>query len=145
LHDYAPSSTWILNLRPVDDWINSVLRMDGNMLTRQLINEVQTQTISQNNNNNNNNKVLSITTPKGRTATQAFLRAFWHRHVDRVTTFVQEHPSHTLVVVDITDPNAGVHLSQALGWTNASANASTATTSRARACWGQHNAAEPAY
>jgi hypothetical protein len=130
LHDYSPTSTWILNLRPVDEWIQSVAKMNGNVLTRQLVREVLTTTHNTKDDNINQHHLLP--SPRGRNATRQFLRDFWYRHVRLVQEFVNEHPSHQLVMVNITDPQAGRQLAKALGWKEATAH-------RAEACWGQHN------
>jgi hypothetical protein len=121
LHDYAPDATWILNVRNVDDWIDSVMSVDGHMLIRQFIYEVQQHD--------------PFETPKGRKETIAFLRRFWDEHVRQIYDFVQNHPSssHQLVTVNISDPNAGLHLARSLGLEK---------ESRAIRCWGQHNKRE---
>jgi hypothetical protein len=126
LHDYSPASTWILNLRPVDEWIQSVVNtVNGNILMRQLVHEVLTHMPT----------TTTTTThhPRGRNATRQFLRDFWYRHVSLVQEFVKDHPSHQLVMVNITDPHAGTQLANALGWKE------VAAAHRAEACWGQHN------
>jgi hypothetical protein len=119
LHDYAPDSTWILNIRPVDDWVESVLSVDGHMLLRQFIYEVQQHD--------------PFETPKGRQESRDFLRRFWDKHLRQIYDFVQDHPSHTLVTVNISDPNAGLQLARSLGFKK---------EGRAMACWRQHNKRE---
>lgn len=121
LHAFAPDATWILNIRPIEEWVHSVLKVPGNALVRQIIHEVQ-------------HHETSFETPKGRNQTKSFLRMFWQRHVQQVQSFCQFH-QHKLVVVNITSPTAADDLSQSLGW-------ATNPRPSAAACWGQHNIGE---
>ena len=118
LHDYAPNATWILNIRPVQDWIRSVFKVPSHNFVKQFHNEIVFQ---------NPQKAKEISTKGPR----AFLRDFWLEHVQHVKEFVQQHPSHPLIIVNISNPEAGPQLAKDLGWTN---------LTKAEECWGKHNA-----
>ena len=156
LHDYAPNATWILNLRPVPDWIRSVQQVPANMLAKQLLYEAREQEPHRwTTRPHPADGLLSITSEPYRPNAD-FLQDFWQAHVDRVLSFVQQHPTHSLVIVNITHPEAGRVLAQDLSQTGKVSfpilekrmrqskdhSANTTTTvlySRAKACWGAYN------
>ena len=103
LHAYAPQATFLLNLRPAREWMNSVTHwygLGGRFLTyfNVDINRV------------NRNQALE----------EIFLN-----HTQYIRDFVELHPSHPLVEVDISSPTAGAVLSDAFGVP--------------ASCWGLHN------
>jgi hypothetical protein len=101
IHDAFPNATWILNHRPVDDWIDSVMEW-GDHLDRQFANEYfAQQAIPQ--------------LPTNQTEMRHFLKTMYNQHMTLIRNFCQEHPTHTLVEVTITDEEAGVHLADAFG------------------------------
>lgn len=103
LHDFSPNATFLLNLRPANEWMNSVTHwygLGGRFLTRF---KVDTSKV-------NRNKVLE---------------EIFDNHTATVREFIQNHPSHHLVEVDISSPSAGETLSRAFGMPSS--------------CWGLHN------
>lgn len=91
LHDYSPDATFLLNLRPAHDWMNSVTHwygLGGRFLTRF---KVDIKKVNRN---------------------QA-LEEIFDNHTAFVRDFVKSHASHRLVEVDISKPSAGDILSQA--------------------------------
>jgi hypothetical protein len=102
IHDEYPSATFILNLRPVEEWMASVLRW-GNDLANQLVNEYYVQS-------------GGVTKRPTNTAEMVeFLSEIYTNHNTLVREFVQEHPSHALVEVDISDAGAGDLLADSFG------------------------------
>jgi hypothetical protein len=104
LHEYAPNSTFILNLRPSADWVRSVSNwfgLGGRFLTRFHI---------------DHNKVerrLQV------------LEDIYNNHSNFIREFVRQHPSHTLIEVNITSVDAGRVMADAFGLDES--------------CWAQHN------
>jgi len=94
---------------------------------------------------------------------EGFLRDFWYDHIQRVQTFSQTH-GHRLIIVNISDANAGVQLGMDLEWfVDGGVGASSdhhhqqrkmnnnntrvvkprrVSLSKAKACWKRYNAAE---
>jgi hypothetical protein len=70
----------------------------------------------------------SIVRPQRGNATREFLANIYREHTNYVREFVEQHPSHAYVEVNIEDPNAGVILADAFGLD--------------RSCWGHHNKKE---
>ncbi len=152
LHQYAPNATWIFNVRPVEDWIHSVRQVPANMLAKQLWYEAQEQNPDRWSHSTSSNNDIWDRSPYR--PNQVFLKEFWKEHLERVTSFVADHPSHTLVWVNITHPDAGMVLAhdltliggisfpfhqRLLHAKNSSRSTEEALYSRARACWGAHN------
>jgi hypothetical protein len=160
LHEYAPTATWILNVRPLEDWVHSVSQVPAKMLTKQLLFEAQAQDPARWAKLPNDWSLHPYRPTKG------FLKEFWEDHIQYVTNFVAAHPSHSLIWVNISNPNAGIQLAQdlvAAGMTNVpvlqdrkhnhhqgGSNLKKASPenndgisnrlySRADACWGAHN------
>ena len=154
LHAYAPHATWILNVRPVDAWVESVSQVPAKMLTKQLLYEAQSHDPER-------WAEPNLWSLQPYRPTRKFLEEFWEEHIQRVTDFVAAHPSHALIWVNITNPHAGMQLARDLkqvgnirfpkrllqgrgrskrGNTNTdSENDNKVLYSRARACWGAHN------
>ena len=162
LHEWNPNSIWILNLRHVDDWINSVINIKQNKnsndmpsLVEQFIQEMKIQNekiLPQHDNNifgNNNDYDDTISKLRNddnnKTVTKTFLEYFYTSHIKIVRDFCQEY-NHRLIEVNITNEYAGIDLINALGWDDGKdifdyeGNTKTNRTSRALSCWGQYNA-----
>lgn len=103
LHVFAPQATFLLNLRPASDWVNSVTHwygLGGRFLTQFRVDIKKV----------NRNEALE---------------QIYQNHTRYVRDFVKLHPSHALVEVDISNPQAGASLSDAFGVPSS--------------CWGLHN------
>jgi hypothetical protein len=104
LHAAAPTATLVLNLRPARDWVKSVTNwfgLGGRFLTRFKIDHRRVKDRHQ------------------------VLEEIYNNHSQFIRDFVQQHPSHPLVEVDITGENAGQVLADAFGLQES--------------CWGIHN------
>ena len=101
LHEQFPNSTWILNTRPVQDWVRSVIKW-GDNLGWQFANEYYMQ------------RVID-TLPSNHDELITFLETMYLEHHAMIRDFVQRHPSHNLVEINITDDSAGTILAQAFG------------------------------
>jgi hypothetical protein len=123
LHDAYPNATWILNWRDFDSWIESVLKWGrDDRLHDQFMNEYYMQ------------GVLSSLPENNTTATKEIMKKIYYDHHELVREFVQQHPSHTLVEVNITHENAGTVLAEAFGlnataWKNINRNKKSFLTS----------------
>ena len=104
LHAFSPTATFILNLRPDKDWVHSVTHWFG--LGGRFLRLFRVE----NENTDRNQALLDI----------------YNNHTAFVRNFVRLHPSHALVEVDISSPNAGKALSDAFSL-------------RSESCWGKHN------
>jgi hypothetical protein len=102
LHQQYPNATFILNLRPVDEWVDSVLRW-GDDLATQILNEYHVQS--------NGN----IELPKDSIELTKTLTLLFEEHSEMIRNFVRKHPSHSLVEVDVSDSRAGEVLADAFG------------------------------
>lgn len=90
IHEEYPNSVWILNLRPVQHWIESVDRW--NTMRQRLIN-------------------CDISTlPAGVGATDDELKDWFMGHTERVLRFAQWHPTHLLIMLDVESEYAGMRL-----------------------------------
>jgi hypothetical protein len=103
LHDFAPNASFLLNLRPAQDWVNSVTNWFG--LGGRFL------------------KLFRVDYRK--VNRRLALEEIYNNHTEFVRNFVRQHPSHRLVEVDISRPNAGNVLATAFGLR--------------QSCWGQHN------
>lgn len=113
VHRSYPNATWILNWRDVEPWIDSVMKW-GDNLHYQFAYEYYMQGV-----------ISHI--PQNMTEMRSFLRQIYLQHFEMVRDFVQTHPSHALVEVNITHPEAGQVLADAFGlssvaWTNVNKN-----------------------
>ena len=102
IHDQYPNSTFVLNMRPAGAWTNSVMRW-GRDLAVQLVNEYHAQSHGR------------FKLPSNLTEMVCSLTAIYNDHIATVRRFVQDHPSHALVEINIEDPNADEHLARAFG------------------------------
>ena len=137
LHDAAPNATWILNIRDVNDWIKSVMNVPAHRLTEQFLEEISMNANTQPKEYNFTTfdaKSGSIRAGGKRARDGQFLKRFWNEHINKITSFVNDHPTHKLIVVNITDPDAGVELSKSLGW-----DTTFSPIPKAKACWKQYN------
>ncbi len=105
LHDAYPNATWILNWRDYDSWIESVIQWGTNdRLHEQFLNEYYMQGV-----------IPSLPKQGNITAVKEIMKEIYHNHHKMVRDFVQDHPTHALVEVNITHENAGAVLAEAFG------------------------------
>jgi hypothetical protein len=102
LHEEYPNATFILNFRPVDDWIDSARRWNGNIVVRW-----------------SNCTIPGLIHKKGEVSTQQ-LRNWWCGHVKHVREFVRQYPSHKLIELDLYDTQGSSNLMSKLFGVNAS-------------------------
>lgn len=113
IHQQYPDATFILNQRPVDDWVKSVVKW--NNLGLEIVNEFYFQ-----------NSTHQIIVPEGTLSSSSrrpynintiglFLKTVYEYHTQFIRDWVKVHPSHALVEVDITDAGAGRILANAFG------------------------------
>mmetsp|Transcript_6565 Transcript_6565/g.14172 ORF Transcript_6565/g.14172 Transcript_6565/m.14172 type:complete len:226 (-) Transcript_6565:34-711(-) len=95
IHNEYPDATFVLTKRNPDDWVQSVLHW----------NELHTIFI--------NTNITGL--PAGMGETEEELRSFFLGHQERIRQFVTDYPSHTLVEVDIDDPDVHNYLEDAFG------------------------------
>lgn len=104
VHDAYPNATFILNLRPVENWIRSVSKWAGDRrrtsggYLRQVLTMCDLPGF-----------------PSGVGKTDDELRAFYESHAERIRDFVLLHPSHSLVEVNIEAKDAGSFLEEKFG------------------------------
>ena len=123
IHSHNPNATWILNQRPVDGWVQSVLRWTGSWnedetyrevgLAEQLANEYHFQ--------------YGLPIPQTTEQYRIFLTELYQNHTKTILDFVRRHPSHALVDIDVTHPETGEILADAFGldascWKNMNQN-----------------------
>jgi hypothetical protein len=86
-HQEAPNATLILNRRNIERWVRSVEHWKLPQFRRVSIAERLARC------------------PDGPVSANATDLAEWHRiHIQRIRDFVQRHPSHALIEIDIEDP-----------------------------------------
>ena len=107
MHDHFPNATWILNLRDPQAWLRSVDRWQD--LRQRFIGYLG-----------------GVDFPKGRGAKDEEMVAFYKVQAQRIRDFVKDHPSITLVEVQIDSPEAGQVMEDAFGIS--------------KKCWGNKNA-----
>lgn len=95
LHQEAPNATFILTHRNMTHWARSVTNWVGNVRSM----------------------AARLTKCKGGPKSRYPKDLIeWHNeHIQRIRDFVHSHPSHTLVEIDIEDPNAGEIMAQRFG------------------------------
>jgi hypothetical protein len=135
LHEAEPTATWILNIRPVDEWIRSVLNVPAQKLLEQLKEEVEMHNTMRNGTiaREQFNRPVAGTR---RDQDIQFLKEFWEDHIDHVQAFIKEHPTHQLIEIDISSPAVGVDLAKSL-WKNQSMS-----LDKAKFCWKKYNMGE---
>ena len=82
IHNHFPNATWILNLRNPHDWLNSVNRWQD-LRQRFIDNPFQPNL------------------PRGKGKNDDDMINFYLAQAERIRNFVRDHPSHTLVEVQI--------------------------------------------
>jgi hypothetical protein len=102
IHEQYPQATFILNTRPTDEWVHSV-RTWGNRLATQFANEVHSMEDG------------ALPLPRSGEQMDLFLTNLFDDHSELVKDFVKEHPSHTLIEVDISRNETGKLLADAFG------------------------------
>ncbi|GKY98290.1 hypothetical protein MPSEU_000786600 [Mayamaea pseudoterrestris] len=115
IHRHYPDATFVLPLREPMVWAYSV--MHWFMMKRWIINEYMSK-----------NSSLEFDMIGYGDQRRAFLAKVYDDHSRNVREFVKKHPSHTLVEVNITDPNASKIMSYAFGLSET--------------CWGHKNKKE---
>lgn len=133
IHEQFPDATFILNLRPVDDWVKSVINWPTNLKL-----ELPYEFFAQHKNGNLTASFGKDIEPpaqyRGLFADEflvrpkqlaGLLKYFYNYHSEHVREFVKQHPSHTLIEVNITHDNAGRVLADAFGLNET--------------CWGHFN------
>jgi hypothetical protein len=114
LHDEYPNATWILPLRDhPKTWATSVLKWFR--IRFFFFNEYV-----------HKSKDGSLVFPNSVEEQYNFLVKIYEEHTKLIQDFVKEHPSHKLVQVNISDPDAGIVMEEAFGYS--------------RQCWGHANA-----
>ena len=98
LHEYYPTATLILNLRPLDKWVSSVQRW-GTMHSRLVDCDI-------------------TGFPRGTGQSEEELIAWYKYHAAKVWHFASTHRSHGLVTVRVEDDDTGRVLEKAFGITH---------------------------
>jgi hypothetical protein len=106
IHENFPNATWILNLRNPRAWLNSVDRWKD--LRQRFIDHPAKPEF-----------------PAGKGEKDEEMMEFYELQAQRIREFVKEHPSHTLVEVQIDSPEAGQVMEDAFGIS--------------KTCWGNKN------
>jgi len=114
LHREHRNAMYVLPLRDAEVWAGSVVRWFN--LKGMFANEYF-----------NNNATTHKTSTKAHIM-MPWLMKIYNEHTEYVRQFVKDNPEHTLVEVDITDPNAGQIMGDAFGLD--------------AGCWGHHNKAD---
>ncbi len=109
LHEENPEATFILPLREPEAWANSVFHWFE--MRGRVVNEY----IAFNH---------SVQRP-GKQNAMEWLKRIYQEHTNYIRDFVQEHPSHVLVELNIADPDAGKRLAEVFHLDES--------------CWGHHN------
>lgn len=110
IHANFPNATFILNLRPVDAWVDSVLKWPTT-LKQEIPNEFYQQQAHR----NFSHFPDHVPKPQHKKNLGPLLRHIFEHHNDFVRDFVKRHPSHTLIEVDITNIATGQILADAFG------------------------------
>jgi hypothetical protein len=95
LSDAYPHATFILNTRNASHWVHSLrtfMDFDEKLKTCDMTGF-----------------------PAGYGDTDEEFETFFHQHSQHIRQFVKDHPTHTLVEINIEDPNAGSQLANAFG------------------------------
>jgi len=124
LHDESPHATFVLNFRPIHDWIKSVKR-------QKLMDRFQACHLP-----NLPFGVPNMTGGKRGKALEATISQFFCSHVLHVRNFVKAHPSHKLIELDLYNTTQTVNLLDQLFPSLPNANANAAPP---KSCWEQSN------
>ena len=151
IHNEKPSSTFIINFRPINDWIKSVSGW-GDMLYRFsqcnlpnlpynvpshiLVNQM-TNTTTNNNDNNNN---TAATAAAAKVIVNQIMIQFFCSHVIHLRNFVNQYPSHTLIELDLYDTDQTSYVLNTLFPQQQQQQQRQQQTKRKRkVCWEQAN------
>ena len=110
IHLDVPHSTFIINFRPIKDWLNSVTGW-GDMLPRfqhcSLPNLPYGVPNIANTTNapNNNNDDTSDNKNENENDVEQIMMQFFCSHVIHLRNFVKQHPTHALIELDLYDTN----------------------------------------
>mmetsp|Transcript_16919 Transcript_16919/g.33768 ORF Transcript_16919/g.33768 Transcript_16919/m.33768 type:complete len:453 (-) Transcript_16919:1975-3333(-) len=117
LHAAYPNATLILNTRPAENWIRSISQWNptpDRVADKGYLRRVLAQC-----------DLPGFSSGVGETDEE--LALFYNSHSERIRSFVQQHPSHALVEINIEDDNSGRVLESNFGISHQ--------------CWGKQNAA----
>eukprot|EP00521_Asterionellopsis_glacialis_P012530 CAMPEP_0195295912 /NCGR_PEP_ID=MMETSP0707-20130614/18322_1 /TAXON_ID=33640 /ORGANISM="Asterionellopsis glacialis, Strain CCMP134" /LENGTH=250 /DNA_ID=CAMNT_0040357251 /DNA_START=78 /DNA_END=830 /DNA_ORIENTATION=- len=106
IHDHFPNATWILNQRDPQSWVSSMTRWS----------DVRARFIDHHG---------GPDFPRGVGVKDEEMVDFFNLQAQKVRDFVKDHPSHTLVEVQIDKPEAGQLMEDAFGIS--------------KTCWGKKN------
>ncbi|KAL3907367.1 MAG: hypothetical protein SGARI_003571, partial [Bacillariaceae sp.] len=115
IHQDYPNATFILNLRPVDSWVASVMKWSQN-LKYEILNEFfyrdQTRFLF-----GNNFTETDFVSPffNASKHVPGLLKMVYEYHTEFIRAWMAKHPEHALVEVDITQNETGRILADAFG------------------------------
>jgi hypothetical protein len=118
LHEEVPDATYVMNFRPLGDWIKSLTEW-GDLLPRFSKCHLP-------------NMPRGI--PKDVRRPEHDMALFWCSHVLHVRHFVQEFPSHILIELDLYDSNTSAAVLSSLF-----PNRHKTATAEEQSCWGHAN------
>ena len=132
LHEQFPNATFLLNLRPTHEWVDSVMRWTST-LRQEIPNEFWWQDhergfrtfVGNKDDTLLNTYGITQLPPKTKSQIHRTLAYIMDYHSQYVRDFVRTHPSHTLIEVDITRNETGQILAEAFGLNET--------------CWGHFN------
>lgn len=143
IHEAYPNATFVLNTRPVHAWVQSVMQW-STTLKQELVNEFWFQDVTRNFTTfagtkftlpQSINVTLTNNTPRRSRPRHGVredphilnqtLQYIMEYHSQYIRNFCQDHPSHALIEVDITDNKTGQILADAFGLQES--------------CWGHKN------
>lgn len=112
IHEEQPNATFILTFRNMTQWVNSLERWGtqkkgGIALATRLIEHCHLT-----------DGLVDETLEHRSDTASSLLQAmpnFFCQHISRVRKFVAQHPTHSLVELNIEDPNAGDYLARVFG------------------------------
>jgi hypothetical protein len=119
IHQEQPHATFVMNFRPVDDWIRSArtyTKMANRWGTPSCISKIPGLVKDQ-----------GRAEIKGKILTQQEIRNWLCGHVKHVREFVKQYPTHKLIELDLYD-------------TEGSSKVMATLFSANETCWGQSNA-----
>jgi hypothetical protein len=114
IHEENSDATFVINFRPIRDWVTSVLGWKD-MMDRfrdcDLPNLPKGQPAPSNSTNNSNNNNNNIEDEKD---TRDTMMRFFCSHVLHLRNFVESHPSHALIELDLYDTEGSKDIMGAL-------------------------------
>jgi hypothetical protein len=114
IHEHYPNATFILNLRPVLDWVISVVKWPTT-LKFELGHEFFAQQTERPWASHFSPVQKTISRYQVRSRLPYFLKWLYTYHNEFVRAFVAQYPSHALIEVDISRADAGEILAEAFG------------------------------